>query len=110
GLTAVMGLLLGLGLAASALAQGMYYKEVTKDGRIYVFNIATNAEAFDKSGEMGKGLTRVGAGPNGETGGGDSEEALELFFFKHGIAQTVEKPKKPKATVSWKDGQTTVEF
>jgi len=108
GLTAVMGLVLGLGLAASALAQGMYYKEVTKDGRIYVFNVAKNAEAFDKSGEMGKGLTRVGAGPNGETVVADSEEALELFFFKHGISQEVEKPKKPVQKIEWRDGKTRI--
>jgi hypothetical protein len=110
GVAAVLALLCGLGLAASARAQGMYYKEVAKDGRIYVFNVEANALAFEKSGEVGKGLTRIGAGPNGETVVADSEEALELFFFKHGISQTVEKPKKPKATISWKDGQTTVEF
>jgi phosphate-selective porin OprO and OprP len=52
----------------------------------------------------------MGAGPNGETVFADSETALELFFFKHGIAQTVEKPKAPKAAVSYKDGQLTAEF
>ena len=36
---------------------------------------------------MGVGLTRPGAGPNGETVVADSEQALDLFFFKHGIAQ-----------------------
>ena len=53
GLTAAVALLIGLGLAASASAQGMYYKEIAKDGRIYVFNDAKRAEAFEKSGEMG---------------------------------------------------------
>jgi phosphate-selective porin OprO and OprP len=48
----------------------------------------------------------VGAGPNGETVFADSETALELFFFKHGIAQAVEKPKPPVQTVVWRDGKT----
>ncbi len=103
-------LLVSLALAAGASAQGMYYKEIKKDGRIYVFNKAKQAEAFEQSGEMGVGITRPGVGPNGETVVADSEEALELFFFKHGIAQVVDKPKKPKADVKWADGKTTLDF
>jgi hypothetical protein len=48
-------------------AQGLYYKEIRKDGRIYVFNIAANADKFEKAGELPAGITRAGAGPNGET-------------------------------------------
>jgi len=109
-LATVSGLLLGLAVAASSGAQGMYYKEIAKDGRIYVFNDAKRADAFEKSGEMGTGLTRVGAGPNGETVVGDSEKALQLFFFKHNISEVVEEPKPPKAIVSYKDGQLTADF
>jgi len=47
-------------MSASALAQGLYYKEIRKDDRIYVFNIAVNAERFEKSGEMGVGITKPG--------------------------------------------------
>ena len=50
-------------MSASALAQGLYYKEIAKDGRIYVFNVAANAERFEKTGEMGVGITKPGAGP-----------------------------------------------
>jgi len=39
---------------------------------------------------MGKSLTRIGVGPEGETVVADSETALELFFFKYGIAEPVE--------------------
>ncbi|HEY5907549.1 MAG TPA: porin, partial [Vicinamibacteria bacterium] len=99
-------MLMGFALAASSFAQGMFYKEIKKDGRIYVFNDAKRADAFEKSGETGTGLSRVGAGPNGETVFADSETALELFFFKHGIAQVVEKPKPPVQTVVWRDGKT----
>jgi phosphate-selective porin OprO/OprP len=88
----------------------MYYKEITKDGRIYVFNDAKKAAAFEQSGETGTGLTRIGAGPNGESVFADSEQALQLFFFKHGIDQVVELPKKPRMDVSWSNGKTVLDF
>ena len=78
--------------ARPARAQGFYYKEITKDDRIYVFNIAANAERFEKTGEMGIGITKPGVGPNGETVVGDNERALQLFFFKHGISEPVPEP------------------
>jgi phosphate-selective porin OprO and OprP len=106
GLLTAGTLLLGLVVATSSWADGLYYKEIAKDGRIFVFNDAKRAEAFEKSGETGTGLSRVGAGPNGETVFADSETALELFFFKHGIAQSVEKPKPPVQTIVWRDGKT----
>jgi len=79
----------------SAAAQGMYYKEIRKDDRIYVFNNAEEAARFEKSGEMGRSITKLGAGPNGETVIGDSERALELFFFKYGISEPVTQPPPP---------------
>ncbi|MCX6538199.1 MAG: hypothetical protein NT151_04590 [Acidobacteria bacterium] len=83
-------------LAASPLlAQGLYYKEIAKDGRIYVFNSAARADAFETSGEMGVGITKLNAGPNGETVIGDSERALQLFFFKHGMSEAVPEPPPP---------------
>ena len=87
----VVGLLAFL-IAAPAYAQGLYYKEITKDGRIYVFNVAANAERFEKTGEMGIGITKPGAGPNGETVVGDNERAIQLYFFKHGISEPVPEP------------------
>jgi hypothetical protein len=92
----------------TAGAQGFYYKEITRDGRIYVFNIAAEAERFEKTGEMGRGLTRPGAGPNGETVVGDSERALQLFFFKHGISEVVLEPPAPIQIVEWRDGKTRI--
>lgn len=89
-----------LAAAGPAFAQGLYYKEIAKDGRIYVFNSAARAEAFESSGETGTGITRPGAGPNGETVIGDSERALQLFFFKHGISEAVPEPTPPVQTIS----------
>jgi phosphate-selective porin len=86
----------------------LYYKEITKDGRIYVFNIAANAERFEKSGEAGIGITKPGVGPNGETVIGDNERALQLYFFKHGISEAVPDPPQPVQTVVWRDGKTRI--
>jgi phosphate-selective porin OprO/OprP len=94
--------------APTAHAQGFYYKEIRKDDRIYVFNSAEEAERFEKTGEMGRGLTRPGVGPNGETVVGDSERALQLFFFKHGISEAVPEPAPPVQRIVWQDGKTRI--
>jgi phosphate-selective porin OprO/OprP len=107
-LRAARAALLALSIPGPALAQGMYYKEIAKDGRIYVFNDAQQAEIFEKGGEMGRSVTRVGVGPNGETVIADSEAALELFFFKHGISEVVERPKPPVQKIEWRDGKTRI--
>jgi hypothetical protein len=103
-----MAALLVVVASSPARGQGFYYKEITRDGRIYVFNLAAEAERFEKTGEMGRGLTRPGAGPNGETVVGDSERALQLFFFKHGISEVVIEPPAPIQTIEWRDGKTRI--
>jgi phosphate-selective porin OprO and OprP len=89
-----------------AWAQGFYLKEVEKDGRIYVFNIQANAERFEKTGEMGIGITKPGVGPNGETVIGDNERALQLYFFKHNINEAIPDPAPATQTIVWRDGKT----
>lgn len=96
------------GMAGAAFAQGLYYKEIAKDGRIYVFNVAANADRFEKSGEMGVGITKPGVGPKGETVVGDNERALQLYFFKHGISEPVADPVAPVQTIVWRDGKTRI--
>ena len=98
-----VAVLLGLAVAGSAAADNLYYKELARDGRIYVFNNPDDAARFEKTGELARAITRVGAGPNGETVVADSERALELYFFKHGVAEEVPPPPPPKATdPAWK--------
>ncbi|HEY7863007.1 MAG TPA: porin, partial [Thermoanaerobaculia bacterium] len=92
--------------AASASAQGMFYAEEKKGDRFYVFNIKANWEAFKASGETGTGLTRLGVGPQGETVFADNETALELFFFKYGIKEKVDRPTPPVQRIEWRDGKT----
>jgi phosphate-selective porin OprO and OprP len=103
-------LVLALSAVTSVFAQGMFYAEETKDGRVYVFNNKANWERFKASGETGTGLTRLNAGPGGETVYADNETALELYYFKHGITEKVDRPAAPKAVLSYRDGQTTAEF
>ncbi len=105
---AVLVLLAVVGCARTGYAQGFYYKEIRKDDRIYVFNLADEADRFEKTGEMGRGLTRPGAGPNGETVVADSERALQLFFFKHNISEPVPEPPVPLQRIAWSDGKTRI--
>jgi len=53
GLVALVALL----AASVAMAQvtGLYYKEVEKDGRIYVFNTPERFQLWSQSGDMGQG-------------------------------------------------------
>ena len=84
-LTASAALLLALLVATSSWAQTMFYREVEKDGRIYVFASAQRYDTFQKSGgaEIGVAITRLGFGPNGETVVFDSEDAINYYNYKH---------------------------
>jgi hypothetical protein len=88
-------------LAGGAFAQTMFYNEVVKDGRIYVFANGQRFDTFEKSGgtEVGQAITRPGYGPNGETVVFDSEDAINLYNYKHGLAgEYFPKPKEvPKS-------------
>ncbi len=100
------------GVAASAQVAGLYYKEVAKDGRIYVFNTPETVKLWEESGDMGKSITLVGRGENGETLVAENETAADLYFFRHnmdGYDRPTPKPEKPPFTVGWKDGKTTIE-
>ena len=95
--------LLILVTAAYASAQGMYYQEVEKDGRIYVFNIAEEYERWSKTGEVGRSITRLGYGPKGETVVFDSETAIMLYNFKHGLqAENLTPPPQPPEPTPWR--------
>jgi phosphate transport system permease protein len=83
-------------VSAQASIERLYWKEIRKDARIYVFNDPAEAQRFELSGEIGRAITRPGAGPDGETVIADSETALELFFFKYGISEVVQRPPVPR--------------
>jgi len=111
GLLLALVVFLALAPAASAQVMGLYYKEVEKDGRIYVFNTPERYKSWSESGETGTAITMTGIGPNGETVVAENETALDLYVFKHNL-EGYERP-TPKAAaipfdVSWKDGKTTI--
>ncbi len=110
----LLALAIALSAAPVAMAQvaGLYYQEVEKDGRIYVFNTPERYKSWSESGEIGTAITLVGRGPNGETVVAENETAADLYFFKHnlpGYDRPTPKPVTPAYNVSWKDGKTTIE-
>jgi phosphate-selective porin OprO/OprP len=105
---ALMALAGATSVTAQATIDRLYWKEIRKDARIYVFNDPAEAVRFERSGEIGRAITRPGAGPDGETVVADSETALELFFFKYGIAEYVPRPPVPTMKVEWRDGKTRI--
>ena len=105
---ALMAVLFAFGAPRPASAQGFFYKEVAKEGRIYVFNLGAEFERWSASGEAGRSITKLGYGPNGETVIFDSEQAIDLYNFKHGIAEVVERPRTPRLELIWRDGKTRI--
>ncbi|HHT9108539.1 MAG TPA: hypothetical protein ACFYEF_09475 [Candidatus Wunengus sp. YC63] len=84
---ASLGLILGLaGMALCAnspitastaeATKESAYQEFKKEGRLYVFASPARKADFEKSGELGSGIIKIGHGPNGETVVFDSEEAV----------------------------------
>ena len=94
-----IAVLVALVLAGAAAAQvtGLYYQELTKDGRIYVFNTYECYQAFQKTGEMGVSITLIGRGPNGETVVAENDAAIDLFLFKHNLPAYDRPTPKPQA-------------
>jgi len=93
--------LAGFVFAVGADAQTFFYNEVAKDGRIYVFASAARYEAFTKSSgaETGPVIERTGYGPNGETVVFDSQDAINLYNFKHGLpGESFAKPDETKTS------------
>ena len=84
---ASLGLILGLAgmalcansqipVSAAEAAKESAYQEFKKEGRLYVFASPARKADFEKSGELGKGIIKIGYGRNGETVVFDSEEAV----------------------------------
>jgi Phosphate-selective porin O and P len=98
----VVGLLV-LVTAAMASAQGMYYQEVEKDGKIYVFNLASEYARWS-AGEPFKGDVRLKYGPKGEDVYFDTPAAIMLYNFKHGLPAEalIPPPPPPPPPPAWR--------
>ncbi len=93
---AAMALVLAA-ITAPALAQDTYYKEVTIDGRLYVFASEPAFRAYEQSKELAVGtITRPGYGPNGETVVFDGPRAVEMYNKKY--SKTEAPPQEVKTT------------
>ena len=105
----LLALLMALLAAPAAKAQvaGLYYKEVEKDGRIYIFNTPERYKSWEQSGDMGTAVTLINRGPNGETLVAENETAMDLYLFKHNLdayERPTPKPAAPSAYPSTKIG------
>lgn len=118
---AILAVMASLAVPASAQVKGLYYQEVTKDGRVYVFNTPEQYKKFLSSGEMGTNITLVGRGTDGATIVAENETALDLYLFKHnlpGYDRPTPPPSVPAAAglpsvkvgglayISFQDGKT----
>lgn len=72
----------------------MYYRTFERHGRLYVFAQSTALEQWEASGEPGRGITRPGYGPKGETVIFDSEDAITLFNARNGRAYEAFPPSR----------------
>jgi len=97
----LVALLLALLAAPAAMAQvaGLYYQEVEKDGRVYIFNTPEKYQSWKLSGDMGVAITLVGRGANGETLVAENETAIDLYLFKHNL-EAYERPTPKPAAAS----------
>jgi len=62
----------------------LFFREVAKDGRLFVFADQGRFRAWETSGDVGAASVRIGYGPNGETVTFDSDDAVFLYDFRHG--------------------------
>lgn len=63
----------------AAFERNYYYREIEKNGRMYVFISPERMESFKQTGELGKGIIKVGYGPDGETVIFGSDEAVQYY-------------------------------
>lgn len=84
-----------------AFAQGSgatFYVEEPKDGRIFVFYYMNRYAEWKQGGEIGASITRISYGPNGETVVFDSNEAVNMYNYKHNLPlETFKAPPAPPA-------------
>ncbi len=107
-------LLLSAALAADA---SPYYREVAKDGSIYVFTSAQSYQRWRDTGSSQGAISKPAYGPQGETVVLDAEDALWYFDARHGgapAAQADDEAQREKAArggvfVGWKDGRTRLQ-
>ena len=99
-----------ISFSSSARAQGMFYVEVKKENTIYVFNQMKAYKDFQENGQFMPQIMHAGAGPNGETLIFDSNEAINLYNFKHDIPGEVIEPAVSGATTTTPETQEKLPY
>lgn len=115
-------LLLAAGIAAGLTAiapparaqvASLYFREVAKDGNIYIFNSNEQYKKFGENGDMGKAPISLPAyGPAGELVIAENETAVDLYNLKHDKeaydrpAPKIEQPK----SVTWKPAGLSIKL
>src|SRR3954452_16460622 len=99
----LVALALALSAATVTRAQvtGLYYQEVEKDGRVYVFNTPEKYASWQSSNDMGTAISLIGRGPNGETIVAENEAAMDLYLFKHNLPAYDRPTPKPAAAAAF---------
>jgi hypothetical protein len=99
----LVALALALSAATVTRAQvtGLYYQEVEKDGRVYVFNTPEKYASWQSSNDMGTAISLIGRGPNGETIVAENETAMDLYLFKHNLPAYDRPTPKPAAAAAF---------
>jgi hypothetical protein len=87
--------------AAAQAVAGLYYKEVEKDGRVYVFNTPERFKAWSASGEIGTAVTIIGGAEGGLTLVGENDTAVDLYVFKHNLPAYERPTPKPAAPAKY---------
>lgn len=59
------------------------YQEIKRDGRLYIFASSVLKAEFEKSGDIGKGIIKIGYGPDGKTVVFDSDKAVKEYNNRH---------------------------
>ena len=78
--------LLALATSASVGASWFFYNEIAREETVYVFATQASFERFEATGDVGEAwITRQGYGPSGETVVFESEDAVNLYNFKHDL-------------------------
>ena len=60
-----------------------FYQQIKIDGRMYAFTSLERMKRFGQSGELGKGVIKVGYGPNSETVIFDFDEAVKEYKIRN---------------------------
>jgi hypothetical protein len=111
--------------ALRAAAEERFYRETSKEGRLYVFSRSASYEAWSRSGEATGAIVRDGYGPAGETVIFDGEAAVRLYDALHRGAEAgggangtnghgdppvqVDPAAPAPPRLRWEDGRTVLE-